>query len=303
MRVVVAVGGNALLRRGDVPDAATMRRRAAEVAADVAAVAAGNDVVLVHGDGPQVGYLSLEAGPPPRPLDMVAAEAQGLVGYLVAQALGNALPGREVAAILTQVLVDPGDTAFKDPDKPIGPWYPTEAEALAAAGPVAVVHHENGWRRVVASPRPISVVEIGAIRGLVEAGGITICGGGGGIPVVDGPGGLRGVDAAVDKDHTAALLARELGADVVLFLTDVDGVHLGWGTPQQRLIRRAGPAQLGAHEFEAGSMGPKVEAACEFVAAGGARACIGRVGDAAAVLSGASGTFVSTVAAGIECAD
>lgn len=303
MRVVVALGGNALLRPGDVPDAAMLRRRATEAAEDVAVVAAGNDVILVHGDGPQVGILAQGEGAGTWPLDLVGAEAVGLVGYLLAQALGNALPGREVAAILTQVRVDPSDPAFADPDKPIGPWYATEGEARdGVPGRCTVVHREGGWRRVVASPRPNSVVEVDAIRTLVDAGTVTVCGGGGGIPVADGRGGLRGVDAVVDKDHTAALLASQLGADVMLFLTDVDGVHLGWGTPEPRLVRHAGPTELAANDFEPGSMGPKVEAACGFVAASGARACIGRVGEAAALLRGESGTVVSADVSGIECA-
>jgi carbamate kinase len=294
---VVALGGNALLRRGEDPTADVQRRRAGQAMKAIAELARGHDVVLTHGNGPQVGLLALQASAyapvPPYPLDVLGAETEGMIGYVLEQELGNRLPGRSVVTVLTQVVVDRRDPAFRTPTKPIGPVY-TEEEAR-------VVERDRGWRiardgghfrRVVASPEPLAIVELSAIRMLVDAGALVVCAGGGGIPVVRDDGILRGVEAVIDKDLAAELLARSLAADVLLMLTDVEAVISDWGTPDARPIGRTTPAELRALEFASGSMGPKVEAACRFVEATGGRAAIGALEDAGAILAGEAGTIV-----------
>lgn len=299
MRIVVALGGNALLRRGEPAEAAVQRRNVERAAKAVADVAAAHEVVLTHGNGPQVGLLALqsEAYREVRayPLDVLGAESEGMIGYLLEQALANELAGREVATLLTQVVVDPGDPAFMRPTKPVGPVYPEEeARRLARERGWAVGADGGGFRRVVASPEPTGIVELGTIRLLVEAGVLVICVGGGGIPVVvDEAGGLRGVEAVIDKDLSAALLARLLGADLLLLLTDVPAVERNFATPAAEPIRRARAADLRALALAPGSMGPKVEAACRFVEATGGTAAIGALEDAAAIVRGEAGTIVS----------
>jgi carbamate kinase len=265
----------------------------------LANVAAHHDIVVTHGNGPQVGLLALQSeayhGVRPYPLDVLDAESEGMIGYLLEEELRNVLPGREVATLLTQVVVDPADPAFAHPTKPIGPVYEAStAQRLAAERGWTVGLDGADWRRLVPAPAPRLIIELAAIRLLVEAGVLVICVGGGGIPVVqDRAGGLRGVEAVIDKDLASALLATQLGADRLLLLTDVPYVERDWRTPTARPIQRATPADLRALTFAAGSMGPKVEAACRFVEATGRVAAIGALTEADAVLRGAAGTQVA----------
>ena len=261
---------------------------------------------MTHGNGPQVGLLALQAaayaGVRPYPLDVLGAESEGMIGYLLGQSLTNALRGRQVAAVLTQVVVDRRDPAFERPTKPIGPVYEeAEARRLAAERGFAIAPDGGHFRRVVASPEPLAIVEIDVLRLLVDHGVLVVCVGGGGIPVVlDDDGAWRGVEAVIDKDLSAALLARLLEADFLLMLTDVASVERDWGTAKARPIRRAAPEELRALRFAAGSMGPKLEAACRFVEATGGRAAIGALEDAAAVVRGEAGTLVAPASTGIR---
>lgn len=299
MKIVVALGGNALLQRGEQPTAEIQRGHAGEAMAAIAELARKHDVVLTHGNGPQVGLLSLQASSytdvPAYPLDVLGAETEGMIGYVLEQELENRLPGRSVATVLTQVVVDRNDPGFSNPTKPIGQVY-TEVEALE-------LQRERGWsiapdnhhfRRVVASPQPLRIVELSAIKTLVDSGALVVCTGGGGIPVSeDEHGSLTGVEAVIDKDLAGELLARSLDADYLLMLTDVTAVIEGWGTPEAKPIRRTTPAELRKIEFASGSMGPKVEAACRFVEATGGTAGIGSLEDAVAILAGDAGTTIS----------
>ncbi len=296
-RVVVALGGNALLRRGEPADFETQRGHAAAAVEAVAALARELELIITHGNGPQVGLLALQAEAyeevPAYPLDVLGAESEGMIGYLLEQELANAVADRPVATLLTQVVVEGGDPAFSEPTKPIGPLYDqATAERLRAERGWAMVAERAGQRRAVASPEPVSLVELEAIRVLVEAGVLVVCAGGGGIPVIAEGGRLRGVEAVVDKDLVAALLARELGADALLLLTDVAAVETDWGTPSARPLAKLGAAELRALELEPGSMGPKVEAARRFATATGGLAAIGALEDAAAILHGERGTRI-----------
>jgi carbamate kinase len=296
-RVVVALGGNALLRRGEPADFETQRGHAAAAVEAVAALARELELIITHGNGPQVGLLALQAEAyeevPAYPLDVLGAESEGMIGYLLEQELANAVTDRPVATLLTQVVVEGGDPAFSEPTKPIGPVYDqATAERLRAERGWAMVAEHAGQRRAVASPEPVSLVELEAIRVLVEAGVLVVCAGGGGIPVIAEGGRLRGVEAVVDKDLVAALLARELGADALLLLTDVAAVETDWGTPRARPLAKLGAAELRALELESGSMGPKVEAARRFATATGGLAAIGALEDAAAILRGERGTRI-----------
>jgi len=300
MRVVVALGGNALLKRGEPMTAEVQRANVRKAATALADLAREHDIVVAHGNGPQVGLLALQAAAykdvAPYPLDILGAESVGMIGYLVEQELANALPQEaKLATLLTQIEVDHDDPAFARPEKPIGPVYSlAEAErARAAHGWPMVEEAEGKWRRVVPSPRPKRITQIEAIRLLANFGVIVICAGGGGIPVIrNADGDLEGVEAVIDKDRAAGLLAEQLAADAFLMLTDVDAVYASWGTPQQRPIRQATPEDLSAQSFAAGSMGPKVEAASAFAAAGNCLAGIGRLEDARAILEGRAGTLV-----------
>lgn len=296
MRIVVALGGNALSRRGE-PLTADGQRASIRVAAKSLAqlLEAGHEVVITHGNGPQVGYLALQGGP--FPLDVLGAETDGMIGYVLQQELDNAFtPDARYATLLTQIEVDPKDPAFKAPTKFIGPVY-TEADA-------AKLSAERGWtigqdganfRRTVPSPRPVRILELDVINLLLEQKVIVICAGGGGIPVVQRPDGtMIGIEAVIDKDHASGLLAHALNADAFLMLTDVEGVFEGWGTPDQSLIRQATPAQMDDKTFPAGSMGPKVEAACDFARATGGFAAIGRLADCMDLVAGTTGTRIST---------
>lgn len=298
MRVVAALGGNALLRRGDPLEAEIQRRNAARAVAALAPLGRDHELVVTHGNGPQVGLLALQSVAltevSPYPLDVLGAETEGMIGYLLEQELRNAVPGRDVATLLTQVLVDPSDPAFREPTKPIGPVYgEEEARRLAAERGWSIAPDPPGWRRVVASPEPQAIVELETIRLLVAAGVLVVCAGGGGIPVVvDGSGALHGVEAVIDKDRAAALLAASLGAEALILLTDVDAVYDGFGAASARPIGWTTPPELRRGSFPAGSMGPKVEAACRFVEWTGRRAAIGALEQAEELAAGRAGTQV-----------
>jgi carbamate kinase len=300
VRLVVALGGNALLHRGDRPDAEPQRLNVGHAAESLAPLAAVHELVVTHGHGPQVGVLAMESAADPMlsrpfPLDPLGAETQGLIGYWLAQGLRNALPGREVAALLTQCVVNPDDPAFARPTKFVGPVYDeAEAHRLATERDWSVAPDGAAWRRVVASPLPQRVVEAEVIRLLTDAGVVVVCAGGGGVPVQEtADGTLKGVEAVIDKDLTAALLAEVLGADALVLLTDVAGVETDFGQPGSEVIRSATPTELRARSFPAGSMGPKVEAACRFVERTGGIAAIGSLTEAESLLAGRSGTLVS----------
>jgi carbamate kinase len=308
MRIVVALGGNALLRRGQALTDANQRANVRSAAAAIAPLCnAGNEIVITHGNGPQVGLLALQsaAGPPDaqQPLDVLNAESEGMLGYLIALELRNALAvNREVVSILSQVSVDPNDPAFVHPTKPIGPVYPEpEARRMAAKHGWTIVEEPGGWRRSVASPKPVSVSDTAAIACLIANGFVVICIGGGGIPVVlTADGRLEGVEAVIDKDRASGLLARELGADCLMLLTDVDAVYLDWQTAEQRAIASAGPDDFDLPSFEEGSMRPKVEAAIAFVRETGNRAVIGRLEDVEDLLAARAGTLIENVQSGIR---
>lgn len=294
MTILVALGGNALLRRGEPPEPARQQANVRVAAQALAAAAQHGPLVVTHGNGPQVGLLALQseaAGGGEFPLDVLDAETEGMIGYLLETALRNALPGHEIATLLTQVIVDAADPAFAAPDKPIGAVHDeVTARRLAAEHGWSVAPDGDGFRRVVPSPRPLGFVEIGTVRLLVRHGVLTICAGGGGIPVTRADGDWQGVEAVVDKDLSSALLAREIGANVLLLLTDVDGVHTGWGTPDDRTLAEVSPDMIDHRDFAPGSMGPKVQACSEFVASNGGVAAVGRLGDVEAILEGSAGT-------------
>ena len=301
MRIVIALGGNALLKRGEPLDAEVQLANVRRAARALAPAARVHEVIVTHGNGPQVGLLALQseayAATRPYPLDVLGAQTQGMIGYMIEDELRDALGGaRELATLLTQVVVDEHDPAFATPSKPVGPVYEEcEARALAREKGWTVGPDGSRWRRLVPSPDPRRIVEISAIRLLVEAGVIVICAGGGGVPVVmDASGEQRGAEAVIDKDLCAALLASQLEASGLLMLTDADAVYDGWGTRDATPIRRATPSALRRMTFPPGSMAPKVEAACRFVAAGGGArfAAIGALEDAEAILRGERGTRI-----------
>jgi carbamate kinase len=303
MRIVIALGGNALLRRGE-PMTTDVQRRNVKIAAEaIAPLAAGHSIVVVHGNGPQVGLLSLQAeayrGAEPYPLDVLDAGTQGMIGYLIQQELRSLLPpDRQVATLLTMVVVDPDDPAFASTAKFVVPVYRKDAaDALAAEKGWAFRQDGSAWRRVVPSPEPRRILEIQPVSWLLERGAVVICAGGGGIPTMlppSGPGALVGVEAVIDKDLASELLAEDVAADLFVMATDVDGVYLDWGTPRQRRLGRVTPEDLAGYQFAAGSMGPKVEAAARFVAKTGERAAIGSLADIAGIVAGAAGPNVVT---------
>jgi carbamate kinase len=300
MRLVVAVGGNALLERGQRPDAAVQQDNVCRAVAALAPLAGEHELVITHGNGPQVGLLALESAADPElelpyPLDTLGAQTQGMIGYWLLQALQNALPGRQVAAVVNQTLVSAADPAFDAPSKFVGPVYDEEtARDIASERGWAVASDGAYWRRVVPSPLPQRIVETRIIRLLLASGAVVVCAGGGGVPVIrDDRGKLRGVEAVVDKDLATATLAESLEADALLLLTDVPAVVHGFGTPSARPIPRATPAALRREKFPAGSMGPKVEAVCRFVELTGDFAAIGALSDAARILAGTAGTVVT----------
>jgi len=304
VRIVVALGGNALLRRGEAATAEVQRRNVRVAADAILPLTARHEVVITHGNGPQVGLLALQAAAaaPEQAysLDLLDAESEGMIGYLIAQELGNLLPSAaRCVTVLTRVEIDPNDPAFEAPSKPIGPVYTEdEARRLASRQGWHIARDGEGWRRVVPSPRPRRILEIDVIELLVNAGVITICAGGGGIPVTArDDGSLAGVEAVIDKDFASALLARDLRADALLMLTDVDGVYRDWGEPGAERIRRSTPSDLAAMAFAPGTMGPKVAAACEFVTRTGGIAGIGALADAAGILEGRAGTLIAAASA------
>jgi carbamate kinase len=299
VKVAVALGGNALLQRGEPPESDIQESHLASAVDSLTPVLRGHDVVITHGNGPQVGLLALESASDPAlsrpyPFDVLGAQTQGMIGYWLVQALQRAAGGRAAVCLICRTLVRADDPAFEHPSKFVGPVYDkATAVRLAADHGWDVREDGQSWRRVMPSPEPAELVELDTIRLLMRQGVTVVCAGGGGIPVVDdGSGGLRGVEAVVDKDLTAAVLARAVGADALLLLTDVDAVVDGYGTPQARPIRRATVREMRARSFPAGSMGPKVEAACRFVEATGGIAAIGRLDHASALLNGTTGTTV-----------
>jgi carbamate kinase len=301
VRILVALGGNALLKRGEPMTADVQRANVRTAATSLAPLAAHHQLVLSHGNGPQVGLLALQAAAyqdvEPYPLDVLGAQTEGMIGYLIEQELGNLLPAEvPFATILTMIEVDANDPAFDDPTKFVGPVYDDgEADRLAA---------EKGWmfkrdgdhlRRVVPSPAPKRIFEIRPIRWLLERGVLVICAGGGGIPTTWVSGRERtlgGVEAVIDKDLASELLARDVDADLFVMATDVDAVYEGWGTPEQRRLERVTPDELRRLDFAAGSMGPKVAAAVRFVEATGKRAAIGALSDIEQVVAGQAGTSI-----------
>jgi carbamate kinase len=300
VRIVVALGGNALLRRGQPPDAGLQEENVRRAVAALAPLAQEHELVVTHGNGPQVGVLALQSASDPHlttpyPFDVLGAQTQGMIGYWLLQSMQNALPDRQVAAIINQTLVEAADPAFAEPTKFVGEVYGRDEAARLAAQRGWVVRPDGpGWRRVVGSPRPQRVVETRLIRLLLHSGAVVVCAGGGGVPVVrDEHGRLRGVEAVVDKDLTSSVLAEALDADVLLVLTDVTAVMTGFGTPAQAAITRATPAVLRRLDLAAGSMAPKVEAVCRFVELTGGMAAIGALDEAAAVLRGEAGTVVT----------
>ena len=303
MKMIVALGGNALLRRGQALSADHQLENIRVAASQLARVAALHDMVLTHGNGPQVGLLALQGDAyaainpevPTYPLDTLGAQSQGMLGYLLEQELAQRLlPGHAVATLITRVEVDLKDRAFAHPTKPIGPLYSQQkALELAAANGWQVApdtpSHDSMWRRVVASPAPQRVLNLESIRQLLQQRTVVIAAGGGGIPVADG----TGVEAVIDKDLCAALLAREMQADCLVIATDVDAVYLDWGTDHQKALGHVSAHFLQKHAFAEGSMGPKVQAACDFVQRTGKPCHIGALADIEAMLQGTAGTTVS----------
>jgi carbamate kinase len=312
MRVVVALGGNALLQRGQPLTAENQRANARTACEALAPLALEHELVVSHGNGPQVGLLALQGSAytevEPYPLDVLGSQTEGMIGYILQQELGNQLPfEKRLASLLTLVEVDASDPAFSNPTKPIGPVYTKEqADALAAEKGWTFKPDGDSFRRVVPSPVPQRIFGLEPLEWLLDRGCVVICAGGGGIPVmyVDEPvpAGKRlvGIEAVIDKDLASALLAIDLKADALVIVTDVDAVYADWGTPEQRAIRRATPAELRTSEFAEGSMGPKVRAACMFAERTGGIAAIGSITETQALLRGEAGTTVTLETATIS---
>ncbi|TPG32039.1 carbamate kinase [Mycobacterium hodleri] len=303
MRIVIALGGNALLARGDKPDATIQLAHLRTAAEAIAPLTVDHDVLICHGNGPQVGLLSLESETDhtltrPYPLDDLVAETQGMIGYWLAQALHNAGVRKPVLGLITQTLVDAADPAFAAPTKFVGPGYPRDrAEELAGQHGWTVAVDGDRWRRVVASPEPLRVIEQDSITRLLDAGSVVICGGGGGAAVSeDAVGQLTGVEAVVDKDYVATLLGIAVKAQRLLVLTDVSAVMADYGTPAAAPLSTLGADELHDMAFPAGSMGPKIEACRRFVTATGQPAIIGALSDARALLAGTAGTTITPTA-------
>lgn len=300
MRIVVALGGNALLHRGERPDADVQIANIDRVATAIAALAVDHEVVLTHGNGPQIGLLAVESATDPAlsapyPLDLLGAQTQGMIGSLLLRALYDTLPGHRIAALVTHTVVRADDPAFLRPTKFVGQACPRDAaDRLARRYGWRIAEDTTGWRRVVASPSPERIVETETVHELLSGGTLVICAGGGGVPVVADPdtGALTGVEAVVDKDLTAALLAEDLKADFLLVLTDVPHVYADYRTPRQRPLHDATPTTLRRGRFAAGSMGPKTEAAARFVERTGGLAAIGALDAAYEMLHGRAGTLV-----------
>ncbi|MBD8878742.1 carbamate kinase [Roseibium polysiphoniae] len=300
MRIVVALGGNALLRRGQEMTAANQRENARTAAEALAPIGAAEELVVTHGNGPQVGLLALQEAAYTEveeyPLDVLGAETEGMIGYMIEQELGNLLPiEKPLATLLTMVEVDPKDSAFQDPTKFIGPVYDKETiDKMAAEKGWSVKPDGDKWRRVVPSPLPKRIFQVRPIRWLLSEGTIVIAAGGGGIPTMYGSDGkLTGVECVIDKDRCSALLAKDIEADVFVMATDADAVYLDWGTADQKAIQRATPDAMDAFDFPAGSMGPKVEAAQDFARATGEKCIICALADVADAIAGTKGTTIA----------
>ncbi|UJF18575.1 carbamate kinase [Vibrio sp. SS-MA-C1-2] len=294
--VVVALGGNALLRRGDAPTFENQLENIKIAAQAIAKISEDYNVAVVHGNGPQVGLLALQNlaydKVAPYPLDVLGAESEGMIGYMLAQELQNLLPATPVATILTRIEVDPQDPSMLDPTKFIGQVYNKEDANVAAEKNHWIMKADGEYmRRVVASPKPMAIVDKPSIDALLTAGQMVICCGGGGIPVCREGSTFRGVEGVIDKDLAATLLAKQLNADKLLILTDADAVYLDWGKPSQKALGVVSSEELSKHEFPAGSMGPKVEAVCDFANFGG-RAYIGALEQSLDVLAETAGTCV-----------
>ncbi len=300
MRIVVALGGNALLKRGEPLTAYAQRENIKIAAQALARIAINNELIITHGNGPQVGLLALQgnAYKPDElyPLDILGAETEGMIGYMIEQEMSNLVAAeRPLATLLTMVEVDPNDPAFNNPTKFIGPVYEEEeAQKLAKDNHWTIKPDGQKWRRVVPSPLPRRIFEIRPIRWLLEKNTIVIASGGGGIPTLyDAENRLKGVEAVIDKDLSSELLARELDADLYIMATDVQAVYLYWATPQQRGIKSINPADLAHYDFAAGSMGPKVSAARQFAEKTGNVAAIGSLEQLEQIVNGSAGTQVS----------
>jgi len=301
MRIVVALGGNALLKRGQPMTSEVQRENVRIAAHALAPIALDHELVISHGNGPQVGLLALQADAfdevEPYPLDVLGAQTEGMIGYMIEQELGNLMPYEQpFATILTMVEVDPRDPAFGNPTKPIGPVYSEEeAKRLSDLRGWTVAPDGEKWRRVVPSPKPQHIFEIRPIRWLIERGVIVICTGGGGIPTMYKPGRiLQGAEVVIDKDAASELLARELDADMIILATDVEGVFSNWGEPDAQLLHHVTVQDLASRDFATGSMGPKVVAACKFVEETGGRAAIGSLADLEMIIAGKAGTIISS---------
>ncbi|PAU76838.1 carbamate kinase [Halomonas salipaludis] len=306
MRIVIALGGNALLRRGEPMTADAQRANVRIACEQIARVASGNELIIAHGNGPQIGLLALQGAActdvSPYPLDVLGAQTEGMIGYLIEQELGNLLPfDVPFATLLTQVEVSEDDPAFQHPSKPIGPVYSAEeAERLAEEKGWNIAPDGENFRRVVPSPKPKRIFEAQPIRWLLEKGTIVICAGGGGIPTIyDGNRQLRGIEAVIDKDLCSALLAEQLNADLLVIATDVDAAYIDWNGPNHKAIASAHPDILDNMQFAAGSMGPKIEAACDFARNTGNEAVIGTLTDIESIVRGQGGTRVSVTGAGL----
>lgn len=306
MKIVIALGGNALLKRGEPMTAENQRENVKTACAQIARVYDGNQLIITHGNGPQVGLLALQNNAykevPMYPLDVLGAETAGMIGYMIQQELSNTVPGSaSIATVLTQIQVDPKDPAFQKPSKPVGPVYSKEeADKIAAEKGWTMAPDNDKYRRVVASPKPVNIFGLEPLKTLIDNKYIVICGGGGGIPTwVDDKGKQHGAEAVIDKDLATALLATLIDADLFVIATDVDGAYLDWGKPEQKRIALAAPDTALAFGFASGSMGPKIEAAANFAKATGKDAVIGALADIEQIVAGKAGTRISGKAEGV----
>ena len=309
MKIVIALGGNALLKRGEPMTAENQRENVKTACAQIARVYDGNQLIITHGNGPQVGLLALQNNAykevPMYPLDVLGAETAGMIGYMIQQELSNAVPrSASIATVLTQIQVDPQDPAFQKPSKPVGPVYSKEeADKIAAEKGWTMAPDNDKYRRVVASPKPVNIYGLRPLKTLIENNYIVVCGGGGGIPTwVDDAGKQHGAEAVIDKDLASALLATLIDADLFVIATDVDGAYIDWGKPEQKRIALATPDAALAFGFASGSMGPKIEAAANFAKATGKDAVIGALADIEQIVAGKAGTRISGKAEGVTYA-